>query len=73
MKIIFPGGDVTTCVYPGGFWPSRFRNCFVSFFAGLAIAPPSKAAMKDPAIIAVVVVRIAGKHIMKVFRWRRIG
>jgi len=25
--------------------------------------------MKHPAIFAIVVVRIAGKHIMKVFKW----
>ena len=43
MKTIAPGGNFTTCVYPGGFFPPTFRNCLFIFFAGAAVITTTNA------------------------------
>src|SRR5207302_2172545 len=59
MKIVFPGGDVTTCVYPGGFLSPMLRNCLFIFFAATAMEPNSSPAVSEASMLQIVVVRMS--------------
>src|SRR5690242_8045059 len=62
MKIIFPGGEVTTCVYPGGFLPSRFKKFLFIFFAGIATEPSTNPAATETAILHSILVRTSKEY-----------